>query len=32
MPILAILNDLLNVNRDANEIPTTKAVQAVGGG
>lgn len=32
MPILAILNDLLNVNRDANEIPATKAVQAVGGG
>jgi hypothetical protein len=32
MPILAILNDLLNLNRDANETPTTKAVQAVGGG
>jgi hypothetical protein len=32
LPILAILNDLLNLNRDANEIPTTKAVQAVGGG
>jgi hypothetical protein len=32
LPILAILNDLLNVNRDANEIPATKAVQAVGGG
>jgi hypothetical protein len=29
--ILALLNDLLNINRDANEIPTTKAVQAVGG-
>jgi hypothetical protein len=32
LQILAILNDLLNLNRDANEIPTTKAVQAVGGG
>jgi hypothetical protein len=32
MPILAILNDLLNLNRDASETPTTKAVQAVGGG
>jgi len=29
--ILAILNDLLNLNRDANPTPTTKAVQAVGG-
>ncbi|MFK4488886.1 hypothetical protein [Bradyrhizobium sp. USDA 336] len=31
LPILAILNSLLNINRDANEVPTTKATQAVGG-
>lgn len=31
LPILAVLNDLLSINRDANEIPTTKGVQAVGG-
>jgi hypothetical protein len=31
MPILAALNDLLNLNRDADEVPTTKAVTAVGG-
>ena len=29
--ILALLNDLLNLNRSASEVPTTKAVQAVGG-
>lgn len=29
--ILSILNDLLNLNRDASATPTTKAVQAVGG-
>ena len=29
MPVLAILNDLLNINRDANEIPSTKAYQAL---
>jgi hypothetical protein len=29
--VLQVLNDLLNLNRDANEIPATKAVQAVGG-
>ena len=32
LPVLAIINDLLNINRDANEVPTTKAVQAVGAG
>ena len=32
LPILAVLNDLLNINRDANEIPTTKAVQSINGG
>lgn len=32
MRILAIVNDLLNLSRDASETPTTKAVQAVGGG
>lgn len=31
LPILAVLNDLLNLNRDADEVPTTKATQAVGG-
>jgi len=29
--ILAVLNGLLNLNRDANAIPKTPAVQAIGG-
>ncbi|WP_316158466.1 MULTISPECIES: hypothetical protein [unclassified Bradyrhizobium] len=31
LPVLAILSILLNINRDANEIPSTKTVQAAGG-
>jgi hypothetical protein len=31
LPILALLNVLLNLNRDANAIPKTPAVQAIGG-
>jgi hypothetical protein len=30
--ILGVLNDAVNLNRDASELPTTKATQAVGGG
>jgi hypothetical protein len=31
LPVLAILNVLLNINRDADEIPTTRTVQPAGG-